>query len=127
MLGGIIPLQIDPCKLAALPVLRHFVVRLKNREQMVGMTPANVFYSKVIHDQRELNWPPLVAPQPSRGRCLIVARRFQTRTQQIISEAPRLRQTIGATDDLEISSTNSSGMSVRLIRTCSDRSIRVLR
>jgi hypothetical protein len=70
---SIIPFDGDAGKFVSSNIELDPVVSLEKVQEEVEMFNADVFDTKVIHDEAELERPPFVMPKPRSGRCLIEA------------------------------------------------------
>ena len=55
---GIIPWEVDASKLFASPVFTHFVVFVEDSKEVVSMLLVNVFNTKIIDNENELDGTP---------------------------------------------------------------------
>ncbi len=69
----VVPVQCDPDVLCSCPIACEFVMFLECVFEMLGVFLANVFHSKVVHDQCELYWPCVVFPKTGYQFALLVA------------------------------------------------------
>ena len=61
---GIVPFEVDAAEAFAFPVNVNFLIMVVEAlDQMVGMLFVNVFDAKVIHNETEADWVPLVVPK----------------------------------------------------------------
>ncbi len=58
----IVPFNVDSCKFGPRPVGGDLVVLLQCFEEVVGMASLNVLDAKVVDDEDECYWVPLVLP-----------------------------------------------------------------
>ena len=105
MLLRIIPFEIDSCKFLALPIGGDCVVFLQYFLKMLDMLFSDIFDSKVINDEDEHDWSPLVTPQSHCGRCFIVSSFVEAGAQEIICKFTTLRESIATADDLKVDPT----------------------
>ena len=70
---GIVPFDIDTPKLISGHVELDPVEFLENIQEVVEVFDSNVFYTKVIYDEAELDGMPFVAPESRGGLSFIVA------------------------------------------------------
>jgi len=70
---GIVPFDIDTCKLISGHVELDPVEFLENVQEVVEVFDSNEFYTKVIYDEAELDGMPFVAPESMGGLSFIVA------------------------------------------------------
>ena len=68
----VVPGEFDAGKSGAGPVLGEFIVLEEDVAKVVGMAFANIFDAKVIDNESEEDWAPLVAPYARAGGELIV-------------------------------------------------------
>jgi hypothetical protein len=69
----IIPFDGDACKFVASHVEVHTMEFLEELQEVVEMVNANVFYTKVIHNEAELKRTPFVAPETWHGSSFVEA------------------------------------------------------
>ena len=60
---GIVPFDIDTRKLISGHVELDPVEFLENLQEVIEVFDSNIFDTKVIHDEAELDGPPFVAPE----------------------------------------------------------------
>ena len=70
---SIIPFDGDAGKFGSSHIELYPMVSLEKVKEEVEMFNANVFDTKVIHDEAELERPLFVAPKPRSGLCFIEA------------------------------------------------------
>ena len=87
MVGGIVPVEVYICKLSPFLVHGEGIVILQNFLEVLGMLFANIFNSKVVHYQDELDRSPCVSPQPGSSSGFIVAKLLQSGAEDIVDEA----------------------------------------
>ncbi len=68
----VVPVQCDPDVSCSSPIAGEFVMFLERVFEMLGVFLANVFHSKVVHDQCELYWPCVVLPKAGYQFALLV-------------------------------------------------------
>ena len=94
---GIVPFEVDATEAFAFPVNVNFQVMVAEAlDQVVSMLFADVFDAKVIHNEAEADWVPLVAPKArsvSYGRVTIVAQEVD---ELLFGEYARLWKAIHA-------------------------------
>ncbi len=66
------------------------------------MFDPDIFDTKVVHDQAELNGTPFVTPESWCGRCFMIPFNNEARAEEINCEDPGLRKAIAALTDFEI-------------------------
>ena len=59
---GIVPVQGESVIFLAFPVLRHFIVSFKDRQEMFGVLLANVLHTKVVNAERKCDGAPGMMP-----------------------------------------------------------------
>lgn len=69
---------------------------------MVEVFDPDIFDTKVVHDQAELNWAPFVTPKSWCGRCFVIPFDNEARTEEIVCKYPGLGKAIAALTDFEI-------------------------
>ena len=95
---GIVPCEVDATEAFAFPVNVNFLIMVAEAlYQMVGMLFADTFDAKVIHDEAEADWVPLVVPKAesvSYGGVTIAAQEVD---ELLFGEYARLWKAIHAT------------------------------
>ena len=71
----------------ALLVDRHSVVVAKCVKEVVSVAFDDVFDAKIVHDEREDNWPPLVSPEAGGDEALVVAVLEEAFFEELLGEA----------------------------------------
>jgi len=105
---------------------------LENIKEVIEVFCSNIFYSKVINNEAELDGTPFVAPEARGGFHLIVTFNKKAGSEKIIGQDAGLGQTIATLANFEVpaslySSMNSAGISAILMRTYSGSGIGVSR
>jgi hypothetical protein len=114
---------------------------LEQIKEMIEVFDPNIFDSKVIDNEAELNGAPFVAPEARGGINFIVPLDKEVRSKEIVSQDAGLGKAIAALTNFEVdptvavltrklvpySSMNSNGMSEILMRTYSGLGIGVSR
>ncbi len=82
----VVPVQCDPDVSCSCPIAGEFVMFLESVFKMLGVFLANVFHSKVVHDQCELYWPCVVFPKAGYQFALLVAVFVQTFLEEFVCQ-----------------------------------------
>ena len=87
MFGGIVSVEVYAYKLFAFLVHGEGIVIIQKFLEVMGMLLAEIFNSKVVNYQDELDRSPFVAPHPGISSGLIVFRLLQSGAEEIVVEA----------------------------------------
>ena len=82
----VVPIQFNADVFLALPVCFEIIVRPDSVEEMLRVLLPDVLYTEIVNYKRELNWTPLVFPQPWYQLALIVALLVEPLFQQLLGE-----------------------------------------
>ena len=94
---GIVPFEVDAAEAFAFPVNVNFLIMVvKALDQMVGMLFVNVFDTKVIHNEAEADWVPLVVPKAGSVSYRGVSIAAQEADELLFGEYARLWKAIHA-------------------------------
>jgi hypothetical protein len=69
---------------------------IKELQPKVEMFNANVFDTKVIHDEAKLEWAPFMAPRSRRGSSIVEALSKEVRLEKVIGKDASLGKSITA-------------------------------
>ncbi len=69
----IIPFDGDACQFVASHVELHTMKFIDELQEVVEMLNANIFNTKIIHNEAELKRPPFVAPETRHGSSFVEA------------------------------------------------------
>ena len=101
-LTSIVPLDVDASKLVPSHVKLNSVNFFEKIQEVVEVFDPNIFDTKVVYDQTELNGAPFVMPKSWCGRCFIITLDDKARAEEIVCEDPGLRKAIAALADFII-------------------------
>jgi len=96
MLGRIVPFQVDTCEFRAVPISGHFIMFFQDVEEVPRMLFANVFDTKVINNENELDRTPFVLPQSRRCGAFIIASLFKSPAEEVVGQFSTLWQAIAS-------------------------------
>jgi hypothetical protein len=98
----IVPFDINTRKFVPGHVELDPVKFLENVQEVVEVFNSDVFYTKVIYDEAELDGMPFVAPETRGGFSFIVAFSKKAGPEEIVSQNAGLRQAIAASANFEV-------------------------
>jgi len=90
----IVPFDVDTSKLVPCHVELYSMKFLENIKEVIEVFYSNIFYSKVINNEAELDGTPFVAPEARGGFHLVVTFNKKARSEEIIGKDASLGQTI---------------------------------
>ncbi len=89
VLVSIIPFDVHASKFVTSHVELHSTVLLEKIQEMVEMFNSNLFDTKVVHNEAELDGKPFVAPKSLRGVSFVVAPSNKAGLKKIIGKDAR--------------------------------------
>ena len=95
----VMPCDIDTGEAFAGPILCDGVIFFEGFFEVERVAFANVFYTKIIHYQREHDGSPLVAPQSRCGSGFVVTVLLKTCFEEVVGKLAGLWQSINSTKD----------------------------
>ena len=98
----VVPGEVDAGVEVAFLVDGDFIVFAEGVEEVIGVAFAYVFDPKIIHDEGEDYWAPLVPPEPGSHGTLIVVVVLETLFKEFVGEAAGLGKAVDAVADLEV-------------------------
>ena len=101
----IVPFDINTCKFISGHVELNPVKFLENAQEVVEVFDSNIFYTKVIHYEAELDGTPFVAPEARGGFSLVVAFSKKAGSEEIVGQNASLGKAIAASANFEVDPT----------------------
>ena len=80
--GVIISIKGESEVALAFPVLCHVIFFFDSSSEMVSMLLTNSLYSKIVHDEREADWPPFMCPQTGCSLAVVIAMGIEARFKE---------------------------------------------
>ena len=80
----VVPIKRDANVSSSVPFFFHSAIFLNGVLEVYCMVFAHIFYSKVVYDERELDWSPIVCSKPGDQFALSVASLVEYLFQKLI-------------------------------------------
>ena len=98
MASSVVPVEVNPSNFFPVPIPSHFIMRVKDSEEMVSMLFSHILDAEVIYDEGKLHRAPYVAPEARRGGRFMVLSSVEALAKKVVGEAARLWELISTAD-----------------------------